>query len=172
MNELELTRYILELVSYISIILGLVIFIHYKKQLNFDVVSNCMVRFQGLLENESGKIKHLKKYADLCNEQLFYIQNRYIKKEIALEWIDGMSDFLPLYKNNNFNENINNNSQCLFNGENLNLINGYDRITHTFNISENVDFELNNGDLEGNEKLENNRKKTVYFYSKLIRYKY
>jgi hypothetical protein len=33
---------------------------------------------------------------DLCNEELFYFQQRYLRREVALEWIEGMIQFLPL----------------------------------------------------------------------------
>jgi hypothetical protein len=59
----------------------------------------CIQRFQELLPSlDSDKVaeRDILRYLDLCNEELFYFQQRYLRNEVALEWIDGMVRFLPL----------------------------------------------------------------------------
>ena len=70
-----------------------------RKNLNFSVMLACIERFQALLPAlRSGEISEEDtiKYIDLCNEELFYIQHKYIHEEVALEWIEGMAEFLPV----------------------------------------------------------------------------
>jgi hypothetical protein len=38
----------------------------------------------------------VRQYLDLCNEELFYFQNRYLPTEVEVEWLDGMLEFIPL----------------------------------------------------------------------------
>jgi len=39
-----------------------------------------------------------RRYVDLCNEQLAYLQNGYLPREVMEEWLDGMLYRLPLWK--------------------------------------------------------------------------
>jgi hypothetical protein len=83
-----------------------------KKQFNFAVIINCTERFQKILpllqlEDQAERKKAIGLYIDLCNEQLFYFENKYLPKEIIEEWTDGMLDYLPYFdeSGNNINEN-------------------------------------------------------------------
>jgi hypothetical protein len=83
-----------------------------KKQFNFAVIINCTERFQKILpllesEDQAELEKAIGLYIDLCNEQLFYFENKYLPKEIIEEWTDGMLDYLPYFdvEGNNINKN-------------------------------------------------------------------
>jgi hypothetical protein len=84
-----------------------------KKQFNFAVIINCTERFQKILpllesEDQAELEKAIGLYIDLCNEQLFYFENKYLPKEIIEEWTDGMLDYLPYFdeNGNNINKNL------------------------------------------------------------------
>lgn len=84
--------------------------------LNFDIIQSCMKRFQGILGDletaQSKSANHqplvvshadraiAKRYIDLCSEELFYFQMKYVDDAIMDEWIDGMLSYLPLKDNN------------------------------------------------------------------------
>lgn len=71
-----------------------------RNQLNFAVIINCTERFQRIMglmksDDEAARQKAIKRYIDLCNEELFYFKNKFIPDEVADEWIDGMIYYLP-----------------------------------------------------------------------------
>jgi hypothetical protein len=84
--------------------------------LNFDIIQNCMTRFQTILgdlettQPKTGNHQGLvvspadraiaKRYIDLCSEELFYFQMKYVDGAIVDEWIDGMLSYLPLKDQN------------------------------------------------------------------------
>jgi hypothetical protein len=73
-----------------------------KSHFNFAVITNCVERFQLIITrlrsaNGEERIDALKRYVDLCNEELFYFKNKYIPEEVIDEWLEGMIYYLPLY---------------------------------------------------------------------------
>lgn len=73
-----------------------------KSQFNFAVITNCVERYQSIMAkirsgNGEERIEALKRYVDLCNEELFYFKNRYVPEEVVDEWIEGMICYLPQY---------------------------------------------------------------------------
>lgn len=46
----------------------------------------------------AGNDRVRRRYLDLCNDEMFYFQHRYLPDEVAREWIDGMFSILPLLR--------------------------------------------------------------------------
>lgn len=82
-----------------GVIIVVVQYLLTKKQLHQATIARCIDTFRNMENIDSTTTERalLKKYIDLVNEELFYIQHGYIPDEIALEWIDGMLDILPVY---------------------------------------------------------------------------
>lgn len=58
-------------------------------------MQRCIDRYHELVEpNDSGitrlKANHEWKFIELVNEELFYIQQNYVPKKVAIEWIEGI----------------------------------------------------------------------------------
>jgi len=87
------------LVGSLSLVVATIAYLLSRKGLQFNVMIACIQRFQDLLPNLDGDDvveRDVLQYLDLCNEELFYFQQNYLRKEVALEWIEGMVKFLPL----------------------------------------------------------------------------
>lgn len=86
----------------LGVIIVVVQYLLTKKQLHQATIARCIDAFRdfGNVDSETSESGALKKYIDLVNEELFYIQHQYIPKDIAIEWIDGMLDMIPLYSVN------------------------------------------------------------------------
>lgn len=95
---------LVEMASFAFAGLSLVgIFISYlmsRKQIHFSAIEKCINDFRNLKGLKiSAKYEVVCKYIDLVNEELFYLENDYLPLDIAIEWIDGMIDYLPfIYK--------------------------------------------------------------------------
>jgi hypothetical protein len=86
-------------VGSLSLIVATIAYLVSRRGLQFNVMIACINRFQELLPNLGNEYvpeRDVLRYLDLCNEELFYFQNKYLRKEVALEWIEGMLNFLPL----------------------------------------------------------------------------
>jgi len=97
---MEVLTSFFQILGFIAIIVATSTYFVHRNQLNFEVITSCVARFQeivaGMESDDGGEKERAKKqYVDLCNEQLFYFSNGYITDEIAEEWLDGMIDFLP-----------------------------------------------------------------------------
>ena len=83
----------------LSLVTATIAYLLSRKSLQFSVMIACIERFQDLLPSlDSDEVaeRDVLRYLDLCNEELFYFKQRYLRNEVALEWIDGMVRFLPL----------------------------------------------------------------------------
>jgi hypothetical protein len=83
----------------LSLIVASVAYVLSRKSLQFTVMIACIERFQELLPNldiDTADQRDVLRYLDLCNEELFYFKRKYLRKDVALEWIEGMVRFLPL----------------------------------------------------------------------------
>jgi hypothetical protein len=83
----------------LSLVIATIAYLLSRKGLQFNVMIACIQRFQDLLpslDSDDVAERDVLQYMDLCNEELFYFQKRYLRKEVALEWIEGMTKFLPL----------------------------------------------------------------------------
>ena len=77
-------------------------------------------------------------YIDFVNEELFYIENKYLPKVVVYEWIDGMIDYMPIY----FNQEIVNKDHCLNCLINGNIMDYYPRVKHAFDIKCEYNYEV------------------------------
>lgn len=113
-----------------------------KSQFNFDVIINCTDRFQNIMAElraaqGEDRIIALKKYIDLCNEELFYFKNKYLPEEVIDEWLEGMVFYLPIY---NKSENVFISSKYAPDIVEQNLLNDYPRIKTAFSVYRRYDL--------------------------------
>jgi hypothetical protein len=97
---------ILEALSYVATILGAAGLLFALRSwrstrdtLYHEVITSCTSRFQEL----SPKLAQLplskeavQKYLELCNEELFYFESKFLPQPIIDEWLDGMLSFILL----------------------------------------------------------------------------
>lgn len=94
MYYLEIAVKLVTIVSLPAIIITIYIA---RKQLFLSTISKCIDEFRKVVYDKTTcDEERTKKYIELCNEQLLYIRNNYIPFDIAVEWIDGMIDYLPV----------------------------------------------------------------------------
>jgi hypothetical protein len=139
---------LLQLLSNISTILGGAAIIYavlsYKvtqKQLNFAVLDRCISIFHErylYISNDSDRVI-LKSYVDFVNEELFYFEKDYIHKDVAIEWIDGMINYMPIY--NQVNKILNPNNSITKIDE-LNLFKDFQRVKKAFVVKNKYNFDL------------------------------
>jgi hypothetical protein len=96
---IELKQYvelIASIVNSIAIVFLVYSYLISKKQIHFSTIEKCIRDFRSL-ENLNINSSHseVKSYIELVNEELFYIENGFLPNSVAIEWIDGMIDFLP-----------------------------------------------------------------------------
>lgn len=113
-----------------------------RKQLNFTVIINCAERFQKIFpqlksQNQDEKLKAVKLYVDLCNEELFYFKYKYLPDEIVDEWIDGMIFYLPHLLNDS---NVNTDESYLREITDNNLLRDYPRTQKAFEVTREFDL--------------------------------
>ncbi len=138
---------IAEFVSYIvtSFSLAAIYFtyFHSKKQMHFATIEKCINDYRLLYDKYDDKyvnLKFLREYLDLVNEELFYIENDYLPKAVAEEWIDGMIDYLPFINIKNFVTS--NKFPQLDTEENTeNALFSYPRIYKFISLKTEIDFE-------------------------------
>ena len=114
-----------------------------RKQLHFDTIARCIEEFRKLdnLLGNAANEPQLLKYIDLVNEELFYFQHNYLPKVIALEWIDGMLDYLTLLDTNS---DVLNKGNCipLLQIKHDFYLRDYPRIVHSFTIRQDHDLSI------------------------------
>src|SRR6185436_18494600 len=96
-----------DLISELATVIGIFILIYAyrnellsKRALRFSVMESCIRRYQPIvarLGEESQDPKHIEEYISITKEELFYIHRGYIDKQVAIEWIEGMITYLPVY---------------------------------------------------------------------------
>ena len=108
---MENLKFWVELLSNIATIAAVfVIFFAYraykisKKHLTLKAITRCIDNYREHFVEIDYKTKA---YLDFVNEELFYFEKDYIiDKVIIFEWLDGMIDVLPIFRNGNvLNEN-------------------------------------------------------------------
>jgi hypothetical protein len=113
-----------------------------KNQFNFAVITSCTERFQRIMaelksSNGDQRLRAIKQYIDLCNEELFYFKNNYLPQEVIDEWIDGMVFYLPHFLEG---ENVNQSSDYLSEIIQSNLLEDYPRIRQAFIVTKKYDL--------------------------------
>ncbi len=106
-----------------------------RSQFNFAVMTSCVDRFQRIIAqlkygNDQEREQALRQYIDLCNEELFYFQNRYLPDEVIDEWLEGMIGYLPCFDGKG--ENLN--PGCLPGIIEQDLLADYPRIRKAFTV--------------------------------------
>ncbi|MFT3796515.1 hypothetical protein [Flavobacterium sp.] len=137
---------LIEFISYIITSFSLIgIWITYawsKKQIHFSTMSKCINDFREFLKCYGEADETLAfEYIDLVNEELFYLEKNYLPVDVAIEWIDGMIDWLPFYNaNGDFIQSQN--LSFLKNEQYVTIVlNGYPRILKVIQLNKTIDFE-------------------------------
>lgn len=112
-----------------------------ESQFNFTVIVSCTERFQQIMaelkSKEDGKrFGAVRRYVDLCNEELFYFSNKYLPDEVVDEWLEGMVFYLPHLdpKGQNLNPH------CLQEIVEHDLLDDYPRIKRAFSVNRHYDL--------------------------------
>lgn len=76
---------------------------------NIELMHRCIDTFRKWAEKNTAVNFY---YLDFLNEELFYFQNKLIQKEISIEWIEGILDYIQIYANDGtiltkYNEQVN-----------------------------------------------------------------
>jgi hypothetical protein len=134
-----------------------------RSQFNFAVMTSCVDRYQTIITQlkygkDQEKVIALGQYIDLCNEELFYFEKKYLPGAVIDEWLEGMVNYLPY-----FNEKGDNLIPgCLPEIIGQNLLSDYPRIKRTFTVPR--DYDLSE-EVEGKELIAQ-IKKNLYRKSK------
>jgi hypothetical protein len=114
-----------------------------RKQLYLSTISKCIEDFKSFrkLDSQTEDASLIHDYLELTNEELFYFQNKYLPEEVAIEWIGGMIDFLPI---TNEEREIPNSNYCIkvLADNRDKFLSPYPRIKHAFEIKKPCDFDL------------------------------
>jgi len=113
-----------------------------RKQLNFAVIVSCTERFQAVItslksQDDIKRDEGIRKYLDLCNEELFYFKHKYLPEEIIEEWLDGMIYYFPHLLDG---ENVNRDKDCLLELLEEGRLHDYPRIRESFRVSREFDL--------------------------------
>jgi len=61
-------------------------------------MTSCVDRYQKIITQlKYGKDQDKKIAIDLCNEELFYFQKKYVPGAVIDEWLEGMVNYLPYF---------------------------------------------------------------------------
>jgi hypothetical protein len=145
---------IAEIITSLSIFIAVVTYYVNQKQLSYQVMTNCLARYQELMQKlsvDDDFINNYKKYIDLCNEEFFYFQYGYLPNPVINEWIEGMIYFLPLNNNQNINfshlEHINHDRYEILNNylhDISDFLNDYPRIKKALEFENIENLDINN----------------------------
>ncbi len=151
-----------EFLSYLAIIGASFTYVWSKKQVHFSTMKHCIKAFRNLdISTKDRKDKDVADYIDLVNEEFFYIENNYLHIEVAIEWIDGMIDYLPFIDNNQ--KVVDGGTFTIIKSEDASntksiedLCKKYPRVLKTIKLNEPIDFTK----IYANDKQE--RDKLIY----------
>lgn len=132
----EALEFVALLVGIGSVFWAIYTFTFSRKQFHHEVMISCIERFQAIIPgldstDPDKKRDALRKYVDLCNEELFYFKGNYVPEEVAIEWLDGMIAYLPIF---------NQRGEVISKGKFMeitegNMLEGYPRILKAFRVS-------------------------------------
>lgn len=159
-------EFISYLVTSISLIGFLLAYAMSKKQVHFMTMDKCIRDFREIvLGNAATDKQFAKRYIDLVNEEFFYIQNGFIPLDVAIEWIDGMIDYLPFYTHNNqFVPSI---GITDFKSEETTkkILDGHTRVLKAISLGKPIQFEIVNRKLNNKDKLAIRKERGRLIYS-------
>ena len=140
---MEIWQNITDTITSLGLLVAISVYIVYRKQLNLSAITKCIDEFRKLddLNKTMSGGKTINRYIDLVNEELFYFQHKYIPKEVAKEWIDGMIDYVPI---TNKKMQILNQENCIdyFAMNRNELLKNFPRIQNAFEVNSNYDYTL------------------------------
>lgn len=114
-----------------------------RKQFHLTTLDHCISDFRNIkgLNRLTEDEEVISRYVDLCNEELFYFQHQYVPAEVAIEWTEGMIDFLPV---TNPKKEILNAAYCIQNlaQQRKTFFKDYPRIRHAFEVKDNYDMQV------------------------------
>lgn len=109
-----------------------------KKQLNIEVIDRCINEFRekffGKLCRFTENTDLITGYLDLVNEELFYMQRGYLPKDVSIEWLDGIIDYIPIRDSKSGKVLNSNCCICLLKRDECKLLDPFPRTRHTFSI--------------------------------------
>lgn len=86
------------MIGAISIVLLIFQYHHTIGLRNLGLMHRCMDSFRTWASQENPELSL--QYLELLNEELFYFQKRFIEKKVALEWIEGILDYVQVFDRN------------------------------------------------------------------------
>ena len=129
-------------VTAITLIAVLFSYLLSRRQAHFSVIEKCINDFRGFEKNDLEKNGAFKVYIDLVNEELFYLEKGYLPYDIAVEWMDGMIDYLPfVYNGRIINAKLTNGLHGCDSIEELSkIMSSYPRVANFITVKKEVDF--------------------------------
>lgn len=97
----EWLNLIIPTLTFLATIVGFITIYQARKSLFQSTMGKLISDFRALIdENARIKSENRLKYLDLINEQTFYFRHGYIPFDVAIEWLDGMLEYLPMIQKN------------------------------------------------------------------------
>lgn len=100
-----------EVLTLILLFSGVIALFFHQKQIHFSTVKKCIDDYRKIVRNQQSfnksetdkkKIKKLfilvKDHLGLVNEELFYMKKGYLPKNLSMDWLNNMLNFIPIYK--------------------------------------------------------------------------
>jgi hypothetical protein len=159
----DLVETIALLIGTAAIIYGVLSYRVTKNQFNFSVMISCIERFQEILPqvvsaDSEVRMQAVRRYIDLCNEELFYFKYHYVPDEVVDEWIEGMAFYLPWLNK----EGRNLNPKAIQEIEQYNLMQDYPRVRRSFEVTRTYDFDSINERMKLINVVKQNLKRNHY----------
>ena len=85
------------MISALAIVFLIVEYNASKNTRNIQLMHRCIDIFREWFNKPNQKVDI--PYLELLNEELFYFQKRLIQKNVAIEWIEGILDFIQVHGN-------------------------------------------------------------------------
>lgn len=104
-DSIAIIANIFTILGFLTVIFSLVQYFHSKKNLNFEVINQCLEKYNQWRKSDLTDSQKLKDYVEVVNLEFFYFQHNYLPIEIAYEWIDGIVDVLPFVNEDSINLN-------------------------------------------------------------------
>jgi hypothetical protein len=98
LNKTQIAANIATVLGVLGVIFLFVQHFHNKDLRNLQLMHRCIDIFRDWFKNNQ-KVDF--SYLELLNEELFYFQKRLIQEKVAVEWIEGILDFIVIYGQNN-----------------------------------------------------------------------
>lgn len=140
---LEIAYYIFAIIGSLSIIVFILSYSKSRKDLNHNILTGCNKRYQDILKQdpdwENPKSHILQQYLDLCSDELFYQDKKYIGDNIINDWLDGMISYLPHLIDG---ENYNKKCKWFELERNKDIYQNYNRVITTFSFTSESEYDV------------------------------